>query len=83
MKFIRNTQSKSRSFKRKRLDIPVQLQLPLFHNACRTDDQSEYTADTYFFQPEWHAFFLKAVDRCSYALQKASTYTQEINILIL
>lgn len=57
--------SKSKKFKIKRLEIPVQLQLPLFHNVCRTNDQSEYTADMYFFQPEWHAFFLKAVDHHS------------------
>lgn len=64
----------------KRLEIPVQLQLPLSHNVCRTNDQSEYTADMYFFQPEWHAFFLKAVGHHSSALLKASTYAQEINV---
>lgn len=65
IKFIRATRSKSRLFKTKGLEIPVRSQLPWFRNACRINDQSGYTADTCFFQPEWHAFFSKAVDHPS------------------
>lgn len=65
MKFIRTIRSKGRQFKTKGLEIPVQSQLLWFHSACRINDQSGYTAGMCFFQPEWHAFFSRAVDHPS------------------